>query len=119
MQFFTYDKINDYNKLTGTDPKKAYFPLNAGRRVGKPATQFTAVGNFEDQRPAEQIEIGAWIGSRINDGTVDIDTDHAAWFDANVSQGSYTDDAAAATGSVAVGQIYYNTTNSAYQTRMS
>lgn len=68
MQFFTPEKRNAYNALTGADPKSLYIPLNAGRRVG--ARKNKDQGSYLQERPADQVEAGTWIQARQNDGTI-------------------------------------------------
>lgn len=79
-----------------------WVPLNSRTASGKQSD-----ASFRTSPDPESVSLTEWITRRVVKG------------DIAVHYGSFADDAAAATGSVPVGGVYYNTTTNKLHTRMS
>lgn len=84
MQFYTDEKRNEYNKLTGANPAKVYVPLNAGRRVGNRKNKDQ--GSFLTKIPADQVELGAWF--QLKQKPIEVVADNSGSFSYTAKQGS-------------------------------
>lgn len=94
---------NKYRAGLSTD---IFVPLNIRSASGRPNND----SNFTTSPDPESVSLIDWIQNAIDTSRVNIDSLH---------HGNFADDAAAATGSVPVGGVYFNTTNSKLHTRMS
>lgn len=87
-----------------------WVPLNSRTASGKGGDS-----SFRTAPDPESVSLAAWISRRLTKG----DIVAPAFPIADYHHGSFADDAAAATGSVPVGGVYYNTSTSNLHTRMS
>lgn len=89
-----------------------WVPLNIRTASGKPSDS-----NFTTSPSPESVKLSDWVAYKVASGDITFQATDAGI--ANLHHGSFTNDAAAATGSVPIGGVYFNTTNSKLHTRMS
>jgi len=91
MKFYLEANQNKRRKLRGQNPEKLYIPLNAGREVG--SAKKTRVGGFSEVPPAEQVELGSWIETRVSDGTIAVKDTSVSALSATTTLTASTSDA--------------------------
>lgn len=113
MKFFLDKNRGNFDsKYRNGLASEIWVPLNIRSASGR-----TTESNFTTSPDPESVKLSEWIEFKLTKGDITLNATSTGV--ANLHHGSFADDAAAATGSVPVGGVYYNTTTQKLHTRMS